>query len=245
MKKKFALLIGGSFLFALAGLGAEEAAVKKATVRLIEVVDTPTAEVVDNYGYYVSFRFGSAGALQAKPIFGIFPRLNLGFGLDGEKVLGTDDSKFNKPTLNVKYRLFDGKKLLPALALGFDGQGTLWNKDLDHYNQREMGFYVVATTEFILPDLNLSIGANNFDFEEAHAGRAFANASYVYERTLGLLLEYANASDYKDRRFNFGLKYFITPVFTVDLVGRNIPKTYRSEDRETERIVRLNYTGAF
>ena len=59
------------------------------------------------------------------------------------------------------------------------------------------------------------------------------------------MFEYDNFDDNPDRRLNFGAKIYITPVFTVDLVGRNIPETFRSSKRETERIVRLNYTGSF
>src|SRR5262245_26494247 len=90
---------------------------------LTDVIDIPTAEVLDHYGYRVSFRFANEGALQAKTLFGVFPRLNLGFSLDGERVIGTEDARMNEPTLNVKFRLFDGHKVLPALAIGYDGQG--------------------------------------------------------------------------------------------------------------------------
>src|SRR4051794_29708006 len=89
--------------------------------RAIEAIDTPTAEVVDHYGYNVSFRFGKDGNLQNKNMFGVFPRLNMGFGLDGENIIGTGDSRINKPTINVKFRLFDGKGILPAFAMGYDG----------------------------------------------------------------------------------------------------------------------------
>src|SRR5690348_16454540 len=79
-----------------------------------EVIDIPTAEVIDHYGYHVNFRFGKDGDLQSKTMFGVFPRLNIGFGLDGEHVLGTGNSRLNKPSINVKFRLFDGVGVIPA-----------------------------------------------------------------------------------------------------------------------------------
>src|SRR5882672_11706253 len=92
---------------------AEPSAGPSATpARLLDVIDVPTADVLDHYGYFVSFRFGQEGNLQTKTAFGVFPRLNLGFGLDGEHVIGTQDARMNKPTLNVKLRLFDGKDVL-------------------------------------------------------------------------------------------------------------------------------------
>jgi hypothetical protein len=213
--------------------------------RDIQVIDIPTAEVVDHYGYHVSFRFGSEGALQSKTSFGIFPRLNLGFGLDGERVLGTQDARLNKPTINIKFRLFDGRKNLPALALGFDGQGYVFNRTTDEYEQREKGLYLVSSTEFLFPDLLIHIGGNIFDFDEGNSSRGFGGLSYNYEQTIGLMFEYDHATEYNERRVNFGARYFVTPVFTVDAIGRNIPETPGSSKRETERIVKLNYTGSF
>lgn len=213
--------------------------------RDVEVIDTPTADVVDHYGYNVSFRFAKEGSLQTKTLFGVFPRLNLGFGLDAERVIGTEDARMNKPTINVKFRLFDGKKALPALALGYDGQGYRWNKVTDEYDQREKGLYLVATKEVFVPALHLNLGVNCFDFDRGNSTRGFVGMSYVYERTIGVMLEWDHATEYDERRINFGAKYFVTPVFTVDIAGRNTPEFAGSESRETERIVRLSYTGSF
>lgn len=213
--------------------------------RDIQVIDIPTAEVVDHYGYNVSFRFGSDGALQTKTAFGVFPRLNLGFGLDGERVLGTEDARLNQPTINMKFRLFDGRKNLPAIAIGYDGQGYVYNRTTDEYEQREKGAYLISSTEFIAPGLMLHLGVNVFDFKEGNSTRGFGGLSYVYEQIFGLMFEYDHATEYDERRINYGLKYFVTPVFTVDAIARNIPESPTSGSRETERIVKLNYTGSF
>lgn len=213
--------------------------------RLTEVIDIPTADVVDHYGYFASFRFGKEGALQTKTAFGVFPRLNIGFGLDGEKVIGTEHARLNKPTINVKFRLFDGKKEIPALALGYDGQGYMFNRARDEYEQREKGLYLVASKEIFAPDLMIHIGGNIFDFDESNATRGFAGLSYVYAETLGLLFEWDHATEYDERRINFGARYYVTPLFAVDVIGRNVPESAASTERETERVVKLSYTGSF
>ena len=59
------------------------------------------------------------------------------------------------------------------------------------------------------------------------------------------MFEYDSAFEYDERRINFGGKYYVTPVFTVDVAGRNIPEHPGSSARETERIVKLSYTGSF
>ena len=239
----FAVLFGGCFIVSnSAPVLAQETSWD---LRPIEVVDIPTADVVDHYGYGVNFRFGGEGALQTKTAFGVFPRLNIGFGLDGERVIGTQDARLNKPTINVKFRLFDGQGVIPAIAMGFDGQGYVFNKTLDEYEQREKGFYVVGTTELLVPDLLLHVGGNIFDFDESNAVRGFFGLTYVYQKTLGIMGEYDHATEYKERRINYGVKYFVTPLFTVDAVARNIPTAPGRSKRETERIIRLSYTGSF
>ena len=211
----------------------------------IEIIDAPTAEILDHYGYFENFRFGTAGALQTKTAFGVLPRLNLGFGLDGEQVIGTGSARLNKPTINVKFRFFDGEGWIPAMALGYDGQGYVWNKDINRYQQREMGFYFAATHEIFVPDLNWTFGVNRSDFESGGATRGFTGLEYVYHHTVGFEGEYVNAFSSTERRINFGLKYFVTPVFTVEAIGRNIPNSVNTTHNETERIVRLAYRGAF
>lgn len=235
-------LAAALFLSMPLAVSAEDALVR---ARNIEVIDIPTADVVDHYAYNVSFRFGREGALQTKTAFGVAPRLNLGFGLDAERVIGTEDARLNKPTINLKFRLFDGRRALPALALGFDDQGFVWNKALDEYEQREKGLYLVASNEIGVRNLNLHIGVNHFDFDHGNSTRGFFGLDYTYEQILGFMFEWDHATEYDERRINFGLKYYVTPVFTVDLVGRNVPEFPESESRETERIVRLVYTGSF
>lgn len=211
----------------------------------IEVIDTPTAEVVDHYGYQVSFRFGQDGNIQTKTMFGVLPRLNLGFSLDGEKIIGTENGRLNKPTIDVKFRLFDGKGIIPAFAMGYDGQGYVFNKALDEYEQREKGFYLASTSEIFVPNMFLNMGVNRFDFNKGHSTRGFVGWSYTYEQIVGLMFEWDHLTEYKERRLNYGLKYFITPVFTVDVAGRNIREHPWTQHRVTERIVRLTYNGSF
>jgi hypothetical protein len=212
-----------------------------------EIVDVPTAEVVDHYGYRVSFRFGTAGAVQNKTAFGVFPRLNIGFGLDSEGLIGTGDARLNKPTINVKFRIFDGYSIIPAIALGWDGQGYVWNKQLDEYEQRERGLYAVGTSEFLVRNLQIHFGGNISDFnsDESNDPRAFAGVTYSIPPYATLMAEYDNIRRYDERRINYGLRWFLSPNFTVDLAGRNIPEHVGTKSRITERIVKLNYSGSF
>ena len=238
----------GILLLALAAwpfLAHARESVKPSGSAAIEIVDVPTAAVVDHYGYHTSFRFGKEGNIQNKSIFGVFPRLNIGFGLDGEKIIGTENSRLNKPTINIKFRPFDGQGVIPAIALGFDDQGYAYNRVTNDYDQREKGFFLAADWHPFTPDFLWTLGVDIFDFKDDNAVRGFTGFSYNYQHMVALLVEYDNFDYYKERRINYGAKIFVTPVFTVDLIGRNVPKFLGSKRRETERVVRLCYTGAF
>jgi hypothetical protein len=234
-----------TLLFAFSDASFAREAIAPSGSATIEIVDVPTADVVDHYGYFVSFRFGKDGNIQNKTIFGVFPRLNIGFGLDGEQILGTGDSRLNKPTLNLKFRPFDGAGIIPALAMGFDGQGYYFNKSTDEYDQREKGMYLAGTWHPFTPDFMLDLGVDAYEFDESTEVRGFTGLTYTYREMVALLFEYDNFDYYVERRINFGGKIFITPTFTVDLIGRNVAKSFHSESRETERVVRLTYTGTF
>ena len=210
-----------------------------------DVIDIPTGDIVDHYGYSMAFRFANEGAVQAKPLFGVMPRLNIGFGLDGEHIIGTDSTRINKPTINVKFQLIKPESKFSTLAIGFDGQGYQYNKVTGEYRQREKGLYLASSTRIFRPELLFHLGGDIFDFSENNAARAFTGLTYTYERLLQLMFEYDNVDMYKERRVNYGAKLFITPVFTIDLIGRNVPVYVNDKTRETERVLRLSYAGSF
>jgi hypothetical protein len=211
------------------------------TVPVTSLIDTPTAEVVDHYGYNLSFRTYTGGGLLTKAGFGVFPRLNIGFGLDTEKFVGPDPVDLNAPTLNVKLRFFDGKRNLPALALGYDGQGYFFDKTTDHYLQREKGLYLVGTGEAFVPDLTVNAGLNIYDFKQDKV-YSFAGLSYLYEDLLGLTFEADNLhGPARANRMNAGVRYFVTPALSVDVDARDL----WAASRKTERIILINYYGSF
>lgn len=207
---------------------------------MTDLTDVPTAEVVDHYGYNVNFRFYTGGGVLARTAFGVFPRLNIGFGLDTEQLIGNQTADINRPTLNVKFRIFDGKRSLPALALGYDGQGYFFNDVTDKYVQREKGLFLVGSGEIIVPDLTFHAGANVYDFhDDKYFG--FTGINYLIEDLVGISFEVDNIRVARDNRMTAGFRYYVTPSFSVQLAGRDLG----AAGRKAERIVRLEYFGSF
>ncbi|MBL0059472.1 MAG: hypothetical protein IPP35_10270 [Elusimicrobia bacterium] len=212
----------------------------RAASPVIELIDIPTAEVLDRYGFDASFRFYTDGGMLTKTHFGVFPRLNIGFNLDAEGFVGNQSVDVNKPTLNVRFRFFDGQRNLPALALGYDGQGLFYNNDTDKYTQREKGLFLVGSGEIIVPDLSLHAGLNMYDFSNDYV-YGFMGVRYLFRDVIGLTTEWDNIRVGRDSRLNAGLSWWVTPSFAVEFAGRDLAAT----GRRAERIVRLVYTGGF
>jgi hypothetical protein len=244
MKRTLSLLLVIVGLAPASGYAAEPVADSRSLYT--DVIDIPTGDVVDHYGYDISFRFASEGGVQAKTLFGVLPRLNIGFGEDGERIIGSDNhSRLNKPTINVKFQIIKPESKFSTLALGYDGQGYQYDRIKKKYRQREKGLYLASSTRIFTPELLFHLGGDIFDFDEHNSARAFTGLTYTYQSMFQLMFEYDNFDMYKERRIDYGVKMFITPVFTVDLIGRNVPVYADDKSRETERVVRLSYAGSF
>lgn len=207
---------------------------------LTELIDIPTAEALDHYGYSASFRFYTGGGLMTKATFGVFPRLNVGFGLDAERFIGNESVDVNAPTLNARFRFFDGQRNLPALALGYDGQGLFFDENSDHYLQREKGLYLVGSGEVFLPNLSLHAGGNIYDFKEDRV-YGFLGIHYLFADRFAPTVEWDNIRIMRESRLSVGGRWYVTPGFAVEMIGRDLA----GPSRRAERVVRLTYSGGF
>jgi hypothetical protein len=213
----------------------------RAEVPMPNILDLPTADVVDHYGMDLSFRFYSEGGVLTKTAFGVLPKLNVGFGLDTERFIGTRSVDLNRPTLNMKWRVYDGARSLPALALGYDGQGYYFDEAADEYSQREKGLFLVGSGEIITPGLSLHGGLNVFDFKSDPV-YGFAGLHYLHADTVGVFFEADNLFHRgRSSRFNLGGSYSVTPSFSIDLAARDL----WAPGRDAERILRIRYQATF
>jgi len=207
----------------------------------IEAVDIPTADVLDASTFATTFRFYNEGGIVSRLVFGPFRRLNLGISFDAQRVVGSQDPHLIRPSVFFKLRFFDGNDYLPALSLGYDNQGYLYQESARDFLQKERGLYVVGSHEIFLPDFELHAGANISDFDNSKV-YGFFGATYKIVPAFGLMAEYDNIRDGPDNRVNLGGRYWVTPFFNVDLAARNVG---RDAARGAERIVRLNYVAHF
>ncbi|MBI3551994.1 MAG: hypothetical protein HY077_05695 [Elusimicrobia bacterium] len=214
----------------------------------VDLIDAPTSAVLDYGGYSSRTRFFSRGGMLQYVSFGVYQGLNIGGSLTIDSLIGSGTVvRARAPNAQVKWRFYDGDHWLPSLALGYDGQGYIYNSTSRRYNNRQRGFYVVATQELGLPGLQAHPSLNISDFD----GNAFFASlpfSYDIKDKVLLMLEWDNIQNFLDSRLNAGFRVFITSHFAADFSVRAIGQggTFSSGDsRGPERIVQLRYSANF
>jgi hypothetical protein len=214
----------------------------------IDVIDAPTSSVLDYGGYSTRSRFYSQGGLLEYISFGVYPGLNLGASAAVDGLIGNEsDVRVRAPAAQVRYRFFDGDAALPSLAVGYDGQGYLYNSSSERFNERQRGFYVVGSKEIGVPGLQIHPSINVSDFNSNSIYGALPLTLNIRDKA-EVLAEWDNIADFSHSRLNLGLRAYLTPSFEVDFGVRSIGGGGLYSDgqrRGPERIVQLKYAGNF
>lgn len=213
-----------------------------------EVVDAPTAGVLDYRGYSTRSRFYSQGGILEYLSFGVYPGINIGASAAVDGLIGDEKHvRMRAPTAQVKYRFFEGDETLPALAVGYDGQGYRYNAGDHRFNQRQRGFYVGATKEIGVPGFQIHPSFNVSDFDSNAMFGAIPFTLNIRDKA-EVLIEWDNIANWSDSRMNMGLRAFLTPNFHVDFAVRAIGAGGRYGDgapKGPERVVQLKYSNSF
>lgn len=213
-----------------------------------EVVDAPTTGVLDYRGYSTRSRFYAQGGVLEYLSFGVYPGVDLGAAAAVDGLIGDEKNvRMRAPTAQVKYRFFEGDNQLPSLALGYDGQGYRWNAGSKRFNQRQRGFFVVATQEVGVPGFQFHPSFNISDFDTNAISGCLPLTLNIRDK-VELLAEWDNINNFYDSRLNAGLRAFLTPNFHVDFAVRAIGAGGHYSDgapRGPERIVQLKYSNSF
>jgi hypothetical protein len=212
------------------------------------VIDAPTAAVLDYGGYSSQTRFYSSGGLLEYASFGVYHRLNLGASFSVNGLIGSDTAvRVLPPEVQVKYRIYDGDRYLPAFGAGYDGQGFDYSATEKLYHDRQRGFYVVASDELGVPGLQAHPSLN---ISDVNTNSIFGSIplSYNIRDKATVLFEWDNISNFGNSRVNSGLRVYLTPKFQVDFAVRRIGQGGFFADntsRGPERIVQFKYSGNF
>lgn len=212
------------------------------------VIDTPTTGMLGYGCYDLNFRLFSGGGILTRLNFGVFKIVNLGLGWEVNNAVGKENVVVGPPTLHLKIKPFAGGMILPAFAIGYDGQGNFYDKDRSEFIEKEKGIFIVFGRETLFPGLEMHFGANMNDFK-TNTVFGFANMTINIEDTVVLLAEYDRVNYLPDSRLNAGIRFFVTDDLSIDLAARDIgagtDDADPAKDRRAERIIRVSYTGKF
>jgi hypothetical protein len=212
-----------------------------------ELIDAPTANVYDYGALATRGRFTSKGGLLSDLTIGVVQRFTIGASMMVDRLIGTTSpAKVRAPTVQLKYRFYDGSRLVPALAVGFDGQGYFYNDTTHKFNETNRGLYFVGSQEVGVPGLWLHPGINISDFD-TNALAGFIGLSWTYKNKLSIMTEWDNIHDISNSRWNIGARFYITPEFQITGAVREIGGGTFADgtDHSAERVVLLKYVGNF
>ena len=213
-----------------------------------ELVDAPTAAALDVGGFSSRTRFFNRGGALEWLGFGVYPRVNLGASLHVDRLLGTESPvQLTRPELQIKWRFFDGDRVLPAVALGYDGQGYFYNRPIKRYNNKQRGLYLVGSQEIGVPGLQAHAGMNISDFDSDSVFGMLALSLNIRDR-VKLMAEWDNVSDFFESRVNLGARFYLSPSFNFDFAVRAVGQggTFSNAvPRGPERIAQFKYIGHF
>lgn len=214
----------------------------------VDIIDAPTTGVLDYGGYSSRSRFYSKGGILQYVSFGVYPALNLGASISADGLIGDErHARLRAPTAQVKYRFYEGDSELPSLAVGFDGQGYRYNSGIRRFNERQRGFFVVATKEVGVPGLQFHPSFNISDFDSNGVFGCIPLTLNIRDKAT-ILLEWDNINNWNESRVNAGLRAYLTANFHVDFAVRSIGAGGWHSDgapKGPERIVQLKYSGSF
>src|SRR4051812_26637030 len=74
---------------------------------MVELLDIPTADILEPMTYSTAFRFYNEGGLSSRLVIGPLKRVNLGISFDAQRVIGSGDPHMIRPSLFFKLRMFD------------------------------------------------------------------------------------------------------------------------------------------
>lgn len=225
-----------------------------------QLIDCPTAATLPRASFDFRMRTTSNGGLIAQTNIGLHRKFMLGVSYGGEQVLGEGKAIWqNNVAFMVKYQLISETMAIPAIALGFDGQGYgVYFADLKRYMYKSKGFYAVASKGYqtyqwssgLHVGVNYSLETGNDDDNDASV---FFGADLSLQNDVSLVTEYDLAfNDNKDTEhsgkgwgyFNVGLRWIFSERLELGLDLENLFEN-RHDTNSFTRGIRITYLEFF
>ena len=251
MKKVFLVILVFCFANLLTAQGSAGTTSK---YEYRSLIDMPSAGILEKGFVGVSMDVMPEGVLISKIEVGVFTNFSFGISYGAGNLIGTGDPEWYKwPGINARLRLIDETEATPALTIGFDSQGKgTYNKDLDRYQIKSPGVFVVASKNFDFLGFLSIHGGVNYSLEKDDNDKD-ANIWLGIEKTIGgkvsLLAEYNfgindNAlKSFSDGRgyLNMGIRWAVGEGFTIGMDLRNLVDNSKFTSKIADRALFVEY----
>ncbi len=254
--KKFSiiiLIVTSVFQF----LFAQGTAGDKAKYEYRQLIDMPTAGIMERGNVGITTELLPFGTLIAKVEAGIFDNISIGLSYGGSNIIGSGKPDWYPfpPGVNFRFRVMDESILVPSLTLGFDTQGKgEYFKDEKRFAIKAPGIFAAASKNFdMLGYLSLH-GTVNYTVLENKDGDNFVNLMIGAEKTLGssfsFLIEYNFAFNdnstnlYGDGKgyLNLGVRWSIANGVTAGFDLRDLLENKKWNPTSADRAVMIEIT---
>lgn len=222
-----------------------------------QLIDMPTAGIMERGSVGLTTELLPFGTLIAKVEAGIFENISIGLSYGGSNIIGSGEPDWYPfpPGVNFRFRVMDESILIPSLTLGFDTQGKgEYFKNEKRFEIKAPGIFAAASKNFgLLGYLSLH-GTVNYTVLEDKDGDNFVNLMVGAEKTLGssfsFLIEYNFAlNDNSTNQFgkgkgylNLGLRWSIANGVTVGFDLRDLLENKKWNPRSADRALVIDFT---
>lgn len=225
-----------------------------------QLVDCPTAATLPRASFDFQVRSSSNGSLVAQTTIGLHRRFMVGMSYGGEKVLGDEKADwYNEMQFLVKYQLITETIYMPALALGYEGQGYgRYFNDLERYMFKSKGFYGVVSKGYRTYKWSSGLHAGvYYSLEDDGDGdddvSVFLGGDMQLQNDLLLVAEYDLAmSDNRDSErsgkgwgyLNIGIRWIFSERLEIGFDMENLLGN-RNDTKNPTRGLRITYLEFF
>lgn len=168
----------------------------------LRVIDVPTAGINARSDFNADLNIYPNGGISAQMGIGLFRRFMFGVSYGGTNVVGRGKVLENKqPGVLVKYRIWEETEAFPAIAGGYNNQGSgRWIKELNRFEYKALGLFAVASKNFGMGEnrnlgLHGSVNWNNLEVDDDKGMDIRVGMDLSLNEELLLLAEYDFAID--------------------------------------------------
>ncbi|MCE5299378.1 MAG: hypothetical protein LLG37_00690 [Spirochaetia bacterium] len=203
--------------------------------RNIELIDVPTANSMARAEFRADFKMYPGGILTRLYI-GVFDRLMLGGALRADNIIGQGDMAVEIPKVLGKIRITDDEGAVPAIAIGYEGEG--------YESTPARGVYLAITKEIPMGSVFAQVSLTGYTNNFTNFGTGIdmgTGLAFAVTRELNMSFEFDGIFGVDTRHLSAGIGYFFDPI-EIDLAVRY---GLNSDSYWQSRILKVVYVTYF